>query len=214
MLRDLKQVRSIVFDLDGTLYKSDGLAKEIQKVAASLVADTRGVSLKEGSTLLRNSRKRLAELLEEEPTLTRTCLTLGIEVPEFHRAMLAGVRPERYLAPDPVLQALLDSLAGGWDLYLYTNNSLPLTEKILALLGVETLFSHLYTIEFNWTPKPDPEALQRVLEDIGGSPESFLFVGDREQVDLKVPKTLGIPTLLVAETADLLQIHKILGIIP
>ncbi len=214
MLRDLKQVRSIVFDLDGTLYKSDGLAKEIQEMAASLVADTRGVSLKEGRTLLRNSRKRLAELLEEEPTLTRTCLALGIEVPEFHRAMQSGVRPERYLEPDPVLQALLDSLVGGWDLYLYTNNSLPLTEKILALLGVESVFRRLYTIEFNWTPKPDPETLQRVLEDVGGPPDSFLFVGDREQVDLKVPQALGIPTLLVSETPDLLQIHKILGIVP
>ncbi|WP_432823266.1 HAD family hydrolase [Trichloromonas sp.] len=214
MLIDLKQVRSIVFDLDGTLYHSDGLAAEIQTVAASLVAETRGVSLKKGRTLLRNSRKRLAELLEEEPTLTRTCLTLGIEVPEFHRAMQAGVHPEQYLAPDPVLEALLDSLTGGWDLYLYTNNNLPLTEKILALLGVESLFRRLYTIEFNWTPKPDPETLQRVLEDIGGPPDSFLFVGDREQVDLKVPREMGIPTLLVAETADLLQIHKILGIIP
>ncbi|OHB32912.1 MAG: hypothetical protein A2X84_04820 [Desulfuromonadaceae bacterium GWC2_58_13] len=214
MLGNLKQVRSIVFDLDGTLYKSDGLAKEIQNVAASLVAETRGIPLREGRTLLRNSRKRLAELLEEEPTLTRTCLTLGIEVPEFHRAMQAGVRPEQYLGPDLVLQALLDSLAGEWDLYLYTNNSLPLTEKILALLGVETLFRRIYTIEFNWTPKPDPETLQRILEDIGGPPHSFLFVGDREQVDLKVPQALGIPTLLVSETADLLQIHKILGIIP
>ncbi len=214
MLRDLKQVRSIVFDLDGTLYKSDGLAKEIQAVAASLVANTRGVSLKDGRTLLRNSRKRLTELLEEEPTLTRTCLTMGIEVAEFHRAMQSGVHPERYLQSDPVLHALLDSLAGGWDLYLYTNNNLPLTQKILALLGVETLFRHLYTIEFNWTPKPDAETLQRVLEDIGGPPESFLFIGDREQVDLKVPQAQGIPTLLVSETADLLQIHKILGIIP
>lgn len=214
MLGNLDQVRSIVFDLDGTLYKSDGLAREIQQVAAALVAETRGVSLKEGRSLLRNSRKRLAELLEEEPTLTRTCLTLGIEVPEFHRAMQAGVRPERYLEPDPVLQALLDSLTGGWDLYLYTNNSLPLAEKILALLGVETLFRRTYAIEFNWTPKPDPETLQRILEDIGGPPESFLFVGDRPQVDLRVAESLGIPTIYVSDPEDLLQIHKLLGLIP
>ena len=214
MLGNLSQVRSIVFDLDGTLYKNDGLAKEIKTMAASLVADTRGVSLKDGRTLLRKSKRRLTERLEEEPTLTLTCLTLGIEVPEFHRAMQTRVRPERYLDADPVLHALLDSLSEDRDLYLYTNNSLPLTEKILALLGIETMFRRLYTIEFNWTPNPDPETLQRILEDIGGPPESFLFVGDREQVDLKVPKALGIPTLLVAETADLLQIHKLLGIIP
>jgi putative hydrolase of the HAD superfamily len=214
MLRNSSQIQSLVFDLDGTLYKSDGLAKEIQTMAAALVADTRGVSLKEGRMLLQKSKQRLMESLEQEPTLTQTCQTLGIEVAEFHRAMQQQVRPERYLDADPILQALLESLAEECNLYLYTNNSLPMTEKILALLGIESLFRRLYTIEFSWTPKPDSETLQRVLEDIGGPPESFLFVGDREQIDLKVPRTLGIPTLLVTETADLLQIHQILGIIP
>ncbi len=214
MLSPLHDVRSIVCDLDGTLYKSEGLADEIQEVASALVAQTRGVSLKEGKVLLRGARKRLTEILEEEPTLTRTCLELGIEVAEFHRALQAGVHPERYLGVDPVLVALLESLDQEWDLFLYTNNSLPLTRKILALLGVEGFFKRLYTIEFNWTSKPDPETLEMVLEDIGGPPESFLFVGDRDQVDLKVPRSFGIPTLLVHETADLLQIHKLLGVIP
>jgi len=53
-----------------------------------------------------------------------------------------------------------------------------------------------------------------VLEDIGGPLESFLFVGDREQIDLTTPAELGIKTLLVRETADLLMIHKLLGIVP
>jgi len=214
MFNNLDQVKSIVFDLDGTLYKNDDLSKEIQTVIADLVASTRGVTLKEGRTLLRNSRRRLTELYGEAPTLTSTCLTLGISARDFHRAMQTHVRPERYLSADPVLRALLESLDEGWDLFLYTNNSRPLTEKILTLLGIESLFKYLYTIEFNWIPKPDTETLERVLEDIGGPPESFLFVGDREEVDLKVPQMLGIPTLLVTETADLLQIHQLLGIIP
>jgi putative hydrolase of the HAD superfamily len=124
------------------------------------------------------------------------------------------VHPERHLDSDPILYALLDSLRDLCDLYVYTNNSLPLTQKILALLGVDGVFKRLYTIEFTGIPKPDPESLSRVLEDIGGPPETFLFIGDRQQVDLKIPSTLGIPTLLVGETGDLLQIHKLLGIIP
>jgi len=207
-------IRSIVFDLDGTLYVSPGIARDIERAAEELVSATRGVTAAEGRSLIRAARTRLAEILEEEPTLTRTCLELGIEVDELHRAFQAQVRPERYLATDPVLGALLDSLRERCDLYVYTNNSLPLARKIIALLGVEEQFRSLYTIEFCRLPKPDPEALRRVLEDIGGPPESFLFVGDREQVDLKPANALGIPTILVAETADLLQVHKLLGIIP
>jgi putative hydrolase of the HAD superfamily len=214
MLTDLSNIRSIVFDLDGTLYTSEGVAREIGKTAIELVAYARGVSLKKGKGLLHSAKQSLAEILEEEPTLTRTCVELGIEVTELHQALQNQVHPERYLKNDPILYALLDSLQDHCSLYLYTNNSLPLTQKILALLGVEDLFEHLYTIELTWLPKPDPGTLQQVLEDIGGPPESFLFVGDRQQVDLKVPASLGIPTLLVKEIADLLQIHKLLGIIP
>jgi putative hydrolase of the HAD superfamily len=89
-----------------------------------------------------------------------------------------------------------------------------LTQKILALLGVDGMFRRLYTIEFSWRPKPDADTLERLLEDVGGPPESFLFVGDRQHVDLKIPRAAGIPTLLVSEMADLLQIHKMMGVIP
>ncbi len=214
MLTDLNYVRSIVFDLDGTLYINQAVANEIQQAANALVASARGVSVKKAEAIIRCARSRLAEDLEEEPTLTRTCMELGVEVPDLHRAFRAHVHPERHLAVDPVLFALLDSLSDDFDLYIYTNNNLPLAQKILALLGVESLFKRLYTIEFAWVPKPDLETLKRVLEDIGGTTDSFLFIGDRHQVDLQAPLSLGIPTLLVNETADLLQIHKLLGIIP
>lgn len=214
MLYNLSRIRSIVFDLDGTLYTAPPIAREIEQAAESLVAETRGVSPEEGRVLLQTARRRLAEIDEEEPTLTRTLLELGIEASEFHQAMQKAVHPERYLENDPILYALLDSLRDACDLYVYTNNNLPLTRKILALLGVEELFERLYTIEFSWAPKPDRETLRRMLEDIGGPPESFLFVGDRHHVDLKIAESLDIPVLLVEETGDLLQIHKLLGLVP
>jgi len=207
-------VRAYVFDLDGTLYVSEEIADEIWKAACELLARSRGLSREEGREVLRCAKRRLTETLDEEPTLTRTCLELGIEIPEFHRTLQKQVHPERYLDHDPVLYALLDSLRDRCDLFLYTNNSLPLTQKILALLGVDGLFRRLYSIEYTWRPKPDLETMERILEDIGGPPESFLFVGDRHQVDLKLAMDAGIPTLLVRETADLLQIHKMMGVIP
>ncbi len=214
MLTSLSRIKSIVFDLDGTLYTCEPLAKEIEQTAKALVAETRGLSLEQGTALLLTSRRRLSETYDEEPTLTHTLRELGIEVAEFHRAMQKRVRPERHLQHDPILYALLDSLRQECDLYIYTNNNLPLARKILALLGVEELFQRLYTIEFSWAPKPDRETLRRILEDIGGPPEEFLFVGDRQVVDLKPADELGIPTLLVSEAGDLLQIHKLLGIVP
>jgi len=214
MLTSLNDIESIVFDLDGTLYVCPEIADEIRSATETLVAETRGVSLKKARKLLCNARSRLTEVLEEEPTLTRTCIELGIEVPELHRNMQEQVHPERYLESDPILYALLDSLRTSYGLYLYTNNNFSLTRKILSLLGVEDLFVRQYTIEFTWRPKPDAESFHRVMEDIGGPPESFLFVGDRHQVDLKTAEAIGIPTLLIDEPEDLVQIHRVLGLIP
>jgi putative hydrolase of the HAD superfamily len=206
------QVRSIVFDLDGTLYVCKEIGDEIEKTACDLIARSRGVSSTVGRSLLEKARQQLSDLLKWTPTLTRTCMELGIEAAEFHRALEEQVQPELYLSPDEQLRDLLAPLAQVTQLYLYSNNNYPLSLKILSLLGVEDLFRHLYTIEFCWRPKPDPEALQRVMADIGGPPESFLFVGDREHVDLLPPSQQGIATLLVREVPDLLLIHGFLGL--
>lgn len=214
VLPDSKNIQTIVFDLDGTLYTNQGLANEILATAEDLISHSRGVSLKEARKLLRQAQRALSEAFEEQPTLTRSCIELGIDIRELHDAFQARIRPERYLSYDPVLQALLDSLREHASLYIYTNNNLPLTQKILALLGVEGLFERLYTIEFRWQPKPELEPLQALMAEIGGAPESFLFVGDRSQVDLQQPAELGAATLEVADTSELLQVHKLLGILP
>lgn len=214
LLADPRQIRSIIFDLDGTLYVNPHVAQRIQDAAEQLIAATRGVPLEEGRKLLRAARRRLSENEDEEPTLSRTLMEMGIELGDFHRMLQGQVHPEQFLSNDPILYALLDSLREHCDLYIYTNNSLPLSRKILALLGVEELFERLYTIEFDWQPKPSRHVLERILEDIGGPPRSFLFVGDRQQVDLKLADSLGVPTLLVTDTSELLQIHQVLGIIP
>ncbi len=214
MLDAHRRIQSIVFDLDGTLYTSEHLAQEIAEAADIAVASSRGVPLAEGHRLILKARQRLTESLGEEPTLSLTCMELGLELADLHRYFEQEVKPERYLVEDPVLIALLDSLASVYDLYIYTNNNLPLARRIMALLGIGDQFKEIYSIEFCWLPKPDPDALQRVLEDISGPPETFLFVGDREQVDLAPAERLGIQTLLVRETADLLQVHKLLGIVP
>lgn len=214
MLTQLNTVRSLVFDLDGTLYANAGMEQAIARAALTAVAQARGVSEAAADQMLRTARRRLTEILEEEPTLTRTCTDLGVDIRYLHRAFQRELRPEKYLQNDPVLFALLDSLRDHGELYIYTNNNLPMTRKILALLGVDELFTRLYTIEMCWVPKPDAQAFLQVIEDIGGPPDSFLFIGDRPAVDLRLPREHGMATLVVRDTAELLQVHKLLGILP
>ncbi|APG27600.1 hypothetical protein A7E78_06970 [Syntrophotalea acetylenivorans] len=206
-------LKSIVFDLDGTLYVNEGVRDEIEQVACELVASGRGLTTSQGCNVVRSTRQKLTDQTGFEPALSLVCAELGIELSEFHQALQDRVRPEQYLNNDTALQHLLGSLAERYSLFIYTNNNYPLVQKILALLGIEHLFTRIYTIEFCWRPKPDSEALDQVLNDIGGPPESFLFVGDRQHIDLLPPAERGISTLLVRQVSDLLQIHKLLGLL-
>jgi len=203
-------IRSIVFDLDGTLYVAPGLAREIERAAEELVSTSRGVTVAEGRGLIRAARRRLTEILEEEPTLTRTCLELGIEVDELHRVFQAKVHPERHLAADPVLGALLDSLRARCELYIYTNNNRNLTDRIMRLIGIEGLFAEIFTVEDFWRAKPDRLALAKLLAAIGAEPVECLFVGDRYDVDLKLPEEHGSRTFLTRSVDELLTLEKLI----
>jgi putative hydrolase of the HAD superfamily len=207
-----KGIHSLVFDLDGTLYTCQELGAQIEEAAICLVANSRGLSMEQGRQVLQDARSLLAEVLGDLPPLSRTCQELGLDLRDFIRALEEKVYPERFLKPDPTLVALLRFLQERYDLYIYTNNGFFLAERILALLGVADCFRHIYSLEFAWRPKPDAEALQLLLADIGGLPESFLFIGDRYHVDLREPEKLGISVFPVHTAVDLLRLPSLLGI--
>lgn len=207
-----KDIRSLVFDLDGTLYTCRELGAQIEEAAIGLVAESRGLSRDQGRRVLQDARRLLAENPYELPSLSRTCLELGLDLHDFIRALEENVHPGRYLKLDPNLSALLRFLQERYDLYVYTNNGLFLAGRILALLGVDDCFRHIYSLEFAWRPKPDAEALMLLLADIGGLTQSFLFIGDRDHIDLREPVKLGIPVFSVNSSADLLSLPAWLGI--
>jgi putative hydrolase of the HAD superfamily len=207
-----KDIRSLVFDLDGTLYACRDIGMQIEQAAVILVAESHGLSLAQGQRVLQDTRRLLAETPGEQPPLSRTCLELGLDLRDFVRVLDEKVRPENHLRPDGNLETLLRFLRYRYALYIYTNNGFSLASRILSLLGVADCFCQIYSLEFAWRPKPDTEALQSLLAEIGGLPEHFLFIGDRYHVDLREPANLGIEVFPVAGPGDLMQLPSLLGI--
>lgn len=208
------EIKGIVFDLDGTLYVCDRFAAGIQSASAVYIAGVRGINHMEAEQLIAETRKRLAEESGMVQTISVVCTELGGSVQELHRFFESTLRPEAYLVRDERVIHLLERLAEQFPLYIYTNNNRILTTRIMNFLGVEHVVKGVFTIDDTWVGKPDEGMVKKVLENIGLSPDETLFVGDRFDIDLRVPEQLGCPVYLSQTLEQLLRLDNLLATNP
>ena len=208
MQNDLK---AIVFDLDGTLYVNRALGREIMLSASRYIALLKEITVEEAELLITEMRKRLSERSGVDTTLSRACEELGGDLRELHRHFAEDIRPERFLARDERVVELLKMLGSSFELYIYTNNNRRLASAIMNILGIAGLFRRVFTIEDYWFAKPDHRALSELIGKIGRKPEECLFVGDRYDIDLRLPAELGCTVFLVTSVEELFPLCKLMS---
>jgi putative hydrolase of the HAD superfamily len=136
-------------------------------------------------------------------------LALGGDLKGLHSRLSQEVHPEGMLTRDARVPELLKKLAGRFELHLYTNNNRALSDRIMAQIGVCGFFKRVFTIEDYWRPKPDRAVLQGILDAIGRKPGETLFVGDRYEIDLKLPASLGCAVFEVKSVEELLALAQL-----
>lgn len=204
-------IRGIVFDLDGTLYVCDVFADLVQEAAATYIAGLKGISRAEADLLMTTTRRRLSEESGSVQTISAVCMELGGSIRELHRHFENRLRPEACLVRDERVILLLKRLSERFRLYIYTNNNRAIATRIINYLGLDGMFREIFTIDDAWRPKPDEEMLSRILAETGLSPAEALFVGDRYDVDLRVPEQSGCPVYLSQSMEQLLRLEKLLA---
>ena len=196
--------------MDGTLYVCDRFAAEIQDASAAYLAGLKGISQAEAGLVMAATRLRLLEESGTVQTISAVCKELGGSIQELHRFFERTLRPEAYLVRDERVIRLMESLAGHFPLYVYTNNNRVLTARIMNYLGLGSVVQGVFTIDDTWRAKPDEGMLNGILREIGLSPNEALFVGDRYDVDLRVPEQLGCPVYLSQNLEQLLRLEELL----
>jgi len=209
-LPDGAEIKAIVFDLDGTLYVSDEFAATIQDGAADYLAGVLGVGSEEARRMIAATRSRLAEESGTVQTLSAVCRVLGGSVEALHAHFRQYLCPESFLKRDERVVALLERLRRHFALYIYTNNNRTLTTRILNLLGLEICFAGIFTIDDSWRAKPDETRLEQILNEIGLGAAEVLFVGDRYEVDLRLPEKAGCQVYLSRSVDQLLRLDSII----
>ena len=210
-LSGMTAVLSLVFYLDGTLYFDDRLGREITRTANRYIALLKGVDDRSAAELIRATRTRLQAEQGLEATLSQACTELGGDLRELHSFFNREIAPEPLLTRDERVVNLLEQLGRQFSLYIYTNNNRDLAARIMAALGVSHLFRRVFTIEESWRPKPDRQMLKELLNEIGREPSECLFVGDRYDIDLRLPEEVGARAWPVSGIEDLMALNTLLS---
>lgn len=204
----MNRITSIIFDLDGTLYRSKELADEIQTSAADGLALQLGIDIDAAKVKLSAAKEEISARTGCEATLSAACELIGGDIKALHGYLAANIDPEKHLSRDDRVAGMLERLGKEYKLYIYTNNNRSLADRIIRLIGIEGLFDEIFTVEDFWRAKPDRLALAKLLAAIGAEPVECLFVGDRYDVDLRLPEEHGSRVLLTLSVEELLYLEE------
>ncbi len=193
-------VKALIFDVEGTLFKSKSLTDAYRNQVLKFVSEKTGL---DGEALLREVRRVISELrregYEQRPPSTLIAERLGVTKEEFYSAIDA-VDPADHVDPDPELTSVLKELKKSFKLAVLTNLSRKgLTGVLRALRLSEDVFDVVLTADDLEALKPHVSAFIKVVEALGVSPEEAVMVGDIVASDLSPAKSLGMKTVLVSE---------------
>jgi putative hydrolase of the HAD superfamily len=205
---------TLFFDLDATLYPpSNGLWDEIRNRIFQYMSDEIGLREEE----IPSTRDRYWKTYGT--TLEGLRIHHGVD-PDDYLSYVHNIPLDRYLSLDPELHALLSELPQ--DLWVFTNADQRHAQAVLAVLGIEDLFTGIIDLlAMDFIIKPRPEAYQIAQEMAGVEDPSCCVLFDDLVPNLLGAKKQGFTTVLVGEngqtdSADfqLPTIHKIKEVLP
>lgn len=180
----------LFFDLDDTLYpNTNGLWEAIRLRMTDYLLDPLGFDPSE--------IQELRQTYYETYGTTLRGLQLHHEVNEDdYLAYVHDLPLEQYIAPDPQLRSLLESLTQ--KKWIFTNADADHARRVLQVLGIEDCFSGIIDVRaLGFLCKPDRQAYVRALELAGETnPEKCVLLDDSIR-NLIPAHQAGFTTVLV-----------------
>lgn len=188
-------MKTVIFDLDGTLADTSGdLIAAANVCFRQMGEDDMLDPAQDKSTALRGGRAML--------TLGMSRLGRGDDtetIDRFYPVLLeaygAAIDVHTTLYPG-AMEAIEVLKATGYGVGICTNKPQGLAETLLARLGVLDDFASLVGADTLPVRKPDPEPLFEAARRAGGDPAACVLIGDSD-TDRKTARAAGVPSILV-----------------
>ena len=178
MNRTFNNLKTVLFDLDGTLLDSFSVHLEVFKTTFANF----GIQLSEEDFLSSYS-----------PNWYKTYEALGLRKEDWSSAdalWLKEVEDKTALLFPGVIESLL-TLNKYYSLGLVTSGSKVRVERDLKATGIHHFFKTVITGDDIKTPKPSPEGLQLALSKVESKADETIYVGD-STADYEMAKAAGV----------------------
>ena len=190
--------KTIIFDMDGTLYrfmggtfKDSGLAAAIGRKMLEFVSDRLNVTSAEAKEIIDNIRAKYGQQislgLEQEFLLSR--------YDYFDFAW--NLDPADFVEPDPTVRQIFQTLEPGFDFVLLSEAPRIWITKILDYLEITDFFAARIFSGEGDIRKSFNNAFGFVLETLALNPRLTFSVGDQFDTDIIPAKKLGLTTIFV-----------------
>lgn len=206
-----KRPKALVFDIDNTLYSNDAYLAAQTDVQVERLAEFTGQSVAETLGSLEKAREAYARGHGGAKTsLANAFALLGIPIETSVAWRIELMRPEDYLGRDEALVRCLDALSRRFRLIALTNNPVEVGRRTLERLGVDAFFPEIVGLDTCGLSKPSPEPFKEAVRRLGLPPAACVSIGDRFDVDLKVPLELGMGAIEVSGVEDVYRLPGVL----
>lgn len=194
----MNKIKTIFFDIDGTLYPIKGLNRQFVKLYVSHPIK---------AFLFFKARKRVRAFLLEtndastnrEVFLSRQAATVGKDKSYFDGVYSVLVKNRRIVPYEGLKELLIDLRSRGY--ILGTLSDFPVENK-LKELGLDEFFQYKLSSEDCGYLKPDKRAFDYIERGTGISKTEILYIGDSITKDYNGSKNTGMSAVLVDGSSD------------
>ncbi len=187
-------MRTVIFDLDGTLADTSGdlLAaanhcfREMGHGDVLVHGQDAGIAVRGGRMMLTHGLKRVGAYDEG---------TVDAYYPVLLEAYAQDIDTHTQFYPG-ALEAVETLKTAGYGVGICTNKPERLAHQLLSQMGVLDHFASLVGADTLSVRKPDPEPLREAARRAGGHPGLCVLIGDSD-TDRNTAKAAGVPSVLV-----------------
>lgn len=206
-----ENLRTIIFDIDSTLYTNERYAIEQIDVQLRHFAKLQNKDADEVRKQIADFRKEYSAKHDgKKISLGNTFVHFGISIEESILWRQTLIEPKDFLSKDEKLISVLEKLSQKYKMICVTNNPVLPARKTLEAIGIEKLIPEIIGLDTCYKSKPAKEPLLLAAKMTNAKVQECLSVGDRFDIDLDLPLQLGMGGILVNGVDDVYKFDELL----